>query len=114
MDAKQLEELRKQSVKNITTALPKLSRDELASLLAHESEETNPRESLIEALAKAITARDSDDADAIGVQDDAPPAWQAIDYNGPITADQAQWRIANLPRHWEQESTKPAAGGETK
>lgn len=34
-----------------------------------------------------------------------PPAWQAPDYCGPITAGQAAWRHANI---------KPAAAGSAK
>ncbi len=37
-----------------------------------------------------------DTAAAPAVEAPAAPAWQAPDYCGPLTGDQAMWRVANL------------------
>lgn len=111
MDASELEHLRKQAVKAIVPRLPALERADLVTLLATEENEANPRESLIKALVDEIAARDADDADvdAAAHADDAPPAWQADDYLGPLTADQAHWRNAHVtPRRLAEQLTKPA------
>lgn len=44
----------------------------------------------------------------------APPAWQDPDYNGPLTADQAAWRIRKREEALLAESTKPVKGAKTK
>ena len=69
MDAKQLEELRKQSVKNITTALPKLSRDELASLLAHEPSRAAASAAVTGARARGGRRRGRDAGESASMQE---------------------------------------------
>jgi len=110
MDAKQIDDLRRLSVKKIIEHFPALDRAALVTLQATEAEDANPRDSLIEAIAKEIYARDDADEQPLDeATTDEAPDWQRVDYDGPITADQAQWRIQNLPRHWETVETKPAA-----
>ncbi|HPG93677.1 MAG TPA: hypothetical protein PLR28_03875 [Dokdonella sp.] len=105
----QIAELRKGAIKSILPEIKDFSRANLVELLAQESQEANPRETLVAAVTDRIAAIDADDdaVDAEAAEANAPvaPAYQALDYNGPLTIDQAQWRHANL---------KPAEVAETK
>lgn len=111
--------LRKQAVKAIVPQLPTLCDEALAELLAREQNDSNPRESLVHAVQAAIEARGNPTHDGAeqhpadtGHNDAGPsagPAWLAPDYAGPLTADQAQVRIARLGHY-----TKPAQAVETK
>jgi len=109
MDATELDTLRKQAVKAIVPRLPALDRADLVTLLAAEENESNPRESLIKAIADEIAARDADDAAAAAEESDAPPDWQAEDYTGPLSGEQALWRQKHLtPKRLAAQDTKPA------
>jgi hypothetical protein len=65
------------------------------------------------------TANDSPaaKADAAEAAPPAPsakaPAWQARDYDGPITGEQAAWRNANIKPH-APAASKPAGKASTK
>lgn len=52
-----------------------------------------------------MAKRTNDTADT-AEQEATAPAWQAPDYTGPLTADQAEWRHANIKP--VRETTKPA------
>lgn len=92
----QIAELRHGAVKVITPELGKLSRANLVELMAQESNEENPRETLIKAVTDRIEAIDADDAEGDAETESASPAYQAVDYAGPLTIEQAQWRLANI------------------
>lgn len=96
----ELEELRKRAIKDITPELPDMPRAAVVELLALESEESNPRETLVAALSARIEKHDADDTDEFDAADKpeaaAPPAYQAEDYTGPLTIEQATWRSINL------------------
>lgn len=125
MDATQLESLRKHAVKAIVPRLPALDRADLVAMLAAESDAAVPREALTKALADEIAKRDADDeaaakeAAAAAADDDSlpegPPDWQAEDYTGPLSGEQAQWRNKHLtPGRLAAQDTKPAAEVSTK
>lgn len=56
------------------------------------AEEQAAAEAAAEAARKDAEAK----AEAKAAAKEKPPAWQARDYNGPITGDQAAWRNANI------------------
>lgn len=111
-----LHALRQNSINKIREQLDELSGEQLTQLRALESEEDAPRSTLIKAIDEkleelgALAQHGSDAAeDAEGPQvsanapevaavapDASTAAWQAPDYCGPMTGDQALWRVANL------------------
>lgn len=112
-----MRELQKLSVSKIEARLRDLSADDLGTLQALETQEDAPRASLLAAVDKRLASLqaeiDGDAAKSGGGErpprspspEDAPPAWCAPDYNGPITADQMAWR---------REHIKPAGEAITK
>lgn len=117
MDNKHAKALLAKPEADILETAAGLERSAVVTLLALEEKASSPRETLIKALAERVQAIDADD-DAPVAQAEAPaeaaPAWQAHDYNGPLTCEQAQWRHKYLPARWDQPATKPAAPVETK
>lgn len=104
----ELQDIHKQAIKAIVPALPTMTRQNVVDLLAMETDEENPRETLVEALTKQLEKIDADDADAPADAEPSakePPAYQRKDYTGPLTIEQAQWRHANI---------KPVASVNTK
>ena len=97
----ELQEIRHQAIKAIVPSLVDMSRQNLVDLVAMEADEENPRETLVDAITKQlekIDAADTDESDAAedaAADADAPPVWQADEYTGPLTIDQASWRRAN-------------------
>lgn len=88
--------LLRQSVARIKEALPGLPAGELDALRAAEAAAKNPRESLLEAIEAERSSRASERADRKAAAADKPPAWQAHDYTGPLSIDQANWRLRHL------------------
>lgn len=106
-----LQALREQSINKIREQFDELSGEQLLQLRALESAEEAPRSTLIAAIDDKLeelgaTAPASDagpevataapDAAPQAPEVTAPPAWQAPDYCGPMTGDQALWRVAHL------------------
>ena len=122
MDLKQLREL---SIAKITEQLNELDGAQLVQLRALESDEPAPRVTLIKAIDDKLeengkAAGSTNDLTKVstdelleasakitaalaarGVAPSADKPWKAPDYVGPLTGDQAAWRLANL--------TKPAS-----
>lgn len=105
-----LQALRSQSINKIREQFDELSGEQLTQLRAMESAEEAPRATLVKAIDDKLeelgaTAPSSDvgpdtstrtpEVAAAG-PDTSAPAWQAPDYCGPMTGDQAMWRVANL------------------
>ncbi len=42
------------------------------------------------------TTQDDAKAEAVLADKTPPPAWQAVDYNGPLTGEQAEWRAHHI------------------
>lgn len=106
-----LQALREQTINKIREDLDELSGEQLLQLRAMESAEDAPRATLIKAIDAKLaelgaTAPASDagpevakaapDSAPQAPEVTAPPAWQAPDYCGPLTGDQALWRVAHL------------------
>lgn len=112
-----LQTLQQQSINKIREDLDELDGEALLQLRALESEQEAPRATLIKAIDAKLaelggTAPAGDDvsqrpstgsgrtegdaAAAPAAEAPAAPAWQAPDYCGPLTGDQALWRVANL------------------
>lgn len=125
MDEKQLQELLAQSVPNITDRLPELDRETLVQLQAAEAAGGAPRVTLQAAIDARLKALDeveggtlppngnqtnpgttpTESAGAVaGKGEPAAKAagklsrdhWQHPEYHGPLSGDQAAWRVANL------------------
>jgi hypothetical protein len=74
---------------------------DLAALRKLEEAEASPRKGVMDALdARAVELADKPAPKTGKVADSAAAksekAWQARDYDGPLTGDQAAWRNANL------------------
>lgn len=112
-----LQSLRELSINKIREQFDELSGDQLLQLRAMESAEEAPRRTLIDAIdaklaelgaaAPASDAPTNDPPSATNGADDATapavveapaasPVWQAPDYCGPLTGDQALWRVAHI------------------
>lgn len=106
-----LTQLRQGNTKAVTAALPDLTDEQLVQLNALEAEDASPRKGVLDAiLAEKNRRAEPLDGDGEGqgtaTADDAEaPPWQAPDYVGPLTGDQAQWRLAHI---------KPTAAARTK
>lgn len=114
MNQDEIKQLRSNTVADITEQLPALTDDELAAVLASEELDDTPRKTLLSAIKDEQASRTNSSggeggkggASAAGNAAEpasARPKWMAEDYIGPLTCDQAQWRLANLGHH-----TKPA------
>lgn len=90
-------EIRRLAIKAIVPKLPELDDAQLADLQATEAADDNPRESLLAAIDAELQRRAAAPGAAQGTPD-GPPAWQAQDYAGPLTGEQAVWRNANITR----------------
>lgn len=113
-----LKQLREQTVAKITEDLDELSIEQLNELRALESLEDPPRSSLIKAIdgklaeikAANPNTEESGAAPAPVSAAEAPvasaPAWQAVDYVGPLTGEQALWRQAHEADFEKQVITK--------
>lgn len=71
-------------------------------------------EERIAALEAELAARDERIAELEAAPVAEPPDWQAEDYSGPLTADQAAWRNRKREQARLAESTKPVKGAKTK
>lgn len=112
-----LQQIREQPINKIREDLDELDGEQLLQLRAMEAAEDAPRATLIKAIdAKLaelgatapasdaptntppaqLTGADDATAPAVVEAPAASPAWQAPDYCGPLTGDQALWRVANL------------------
>lgn len=102
-----LKELQEQTIAKITDDLEKLNVAQLKELRALEQNETTPRTSLIKVLDTAIEAAEPAAPDTVPTKSESEPAaakppWQAYNYDGPLSGDQAQWRMHNLPEFQKQ------------
>lgn len=109
MDEINVATLLQDSVAKITERLPDLSREQLVELSALEAATEAPRSTLQAAIDKRLAELDADPDNEIppAVVESGEPAakaagkldkshWMHPDYHGPITGDQAAWRIANI------------------
>jgi len=113
MDKAEISNLQQQSVAQITEALPSLDRASLIELAAQEAAAQSPRSTLQAAIDKQLAALDAQDEggdadkNAKAVAGKGEPAAQAAgklstddyrhpDYAGPLTGEQAAWRVANV------------------
>lgn len=105
----QLAELQNLSVAEIEDQLPGLDATDLAALRELEQGSDKPRATAVAAIEKAEAAlaeagannNNNDNAGPAAARAaKAPaakaPAWQAADYDGPLTIPQAEWRNHNL------------------
>lgn len=88
------------SIKDVVAVLPSLKAEEIAELRRRE-EAGKTRVGVIRAIEAEQAARAAEGASPAAARaEPAAPAkakpWQAEDYNGPLTGDQASWRNANL------------------
>ncbi|MGN6235005.1 hypothetical protein [Dyella sp.] len=111
MDNSNVADLQSQTVEQITGQLPTLDRAALVELQAAETASPNPRTTLLAAIDSALQALDDDGGEgdknpsAVGDAAGKPAAqaagklgkahWQHPEYHGPLTGDQAAWRLAN-------------------
>lgn len=119
MDKAEITNLQQQSVANITERLPALDRASLIELAAQEAASAAPRTTLQTAIDKQLAALDDDGeggdeknppaVDGAAVEPAAKAAgkiekpekiektdFRHPDYNGPLTGDQADWRVHNI------------------
>jgi hypothetical protein len=66
------------------------------------SESSKTKDDAVNAAEDAAAAKAAKKA-----QGSAPPAWQALDYDGPLDIEQAMWRNENLKKHGDYQM-KPA------
>lgn len=116
MDKVQITTMLSGNVADISAQLGTLDRESLVELQAQEIASAN-RSTLLKAIDDALVALDDggDDHSAMDgppgaaatpraapgnasakAAKDVPPAWMAPDYAGPLTGEQAAWRVANL------------------
>jgi hypothetical protein len=117
MNDDEIQKLRAESVKEIAEQLPALTPEELAAVLAAEQADATPRKTLVEAITAEQASRTKEPSEASGSPEPAAKEsaavsrpWLAPDYAGPLTADQAQARLAKFGQH----VTKPATATATK
>lgn len=117
MDKSEVQALLAQPVAQVAEHLASLDRATLVEIQAQEIAGAN-RSTLLKAVDAALVVLDDDGEstpEEAGGKGAAPapaaakpaakpeaPAWQAHDYAGPLSGEQAQWRVRNI---------KPARGG---
>ncbi len=103
MDENNLAEIANLPAAELLERLPALSADDLKALRKIEKAGAN-RADVHKAISGALTAAAKAPPAAAQVGDEqegasseaAPPAWQAADYDGPLTIPQAAWRRHNI------------------
>lgn len=118
-------EIQNLPVTELADKLGDLSDDDLAALRKAEAGSEKPRSTALEAIdAEAVrraaagdspegTPPDATTAKAGPKADEDKNAWREQDYTGPLSADQAAWRHANL-KPVDVAATKPVKGVVTK
>ncbi|WP_130618002.1 hypothetical protein [Dyella amyloliquefaciens] len=111
MDKAEISNLQQQSVAQISEALPTLDRASLIELAAQEAAAPTPRTTLQAAIDKQLAALDAQDEggdkDSTAVEGKGEPAakpagklsiddYRHPDYAGPLSGEQAAWRVANV------------------
>lgn len=102
MNHDQIQKLRSETVDEIKGQLPALNDAELAAVRAAEEADAKPRKTLVDAISDEQAERAKNNGSGEGTDRAAEgsaapaPKWQAEDYTGPLTADQAQWRLHNI------------------
>lgn len=97
MDNPELSEIRNLPVPELAEKVAALSADDLQALRAAEAADANPRKGALAAIDDALAKLPPPAARAKAeAKPDAPPAWQARDYSGPLTCDQMQWRQRHI------------------
>lgn len=95
-DKEYLAALQGGTVAEIADAVGDMDADALAELRALEEAGGAPRKGVIDAIDKrSAELQPPPKADKAEPKAAAKP-WQARDYNGPMTGEQAAWRNANL------------------
>lgn len=116
MTPEEVRKLRGGTVAEICEQLGAMNDDELRAVLADEQADDSPRKTLVAAIEAELAQRtvqpeaERNTANAGEGPPAAAPAWQAEDYLGPLTAEQAQWRLRAFGHH----VTKPATPTATK
>lgn len=135
MEQVNIAELQGQTVEQITGQLGSLSRESLVELQAAETASGAGRTTLLAAIDAALKALDDDGGEgkpnppAVGDAAGEPAAqaagklgkahWQHPEYHGPLTGDQAAWRLANpagaaAAKDAPAPNTKPVRAARTK
>lgn len=132
MDNSNVAELQGQTVEQITGQLPTLDRAALVELQAAETASANPRTTLLAAIDSTLQALDDGGGDGnkptpeVGDAAGKPATqsagklgnahWQHPEYHGPLTGDQAAWRLANTgaAKDAPAPNTKPVRPARTK
>ena len=83
------------SIDEMTAQVGEITDPEAIEALIEAENNGKTRKGALAVLEARLDALLNEPDDALP-EPDAPPAWQAPDYTGPITADQAAWRHAHL------------------
>ena len=115
MNDEQTKTLLAQSIEKAKDDIAALDADGVAAVRAAEQsgQKRDGIFKLLDARAEELAEANKPKGEPRATKEAAPAKpWQADDYTGPLTGDQAAWRHANIKP--VEESTKPAQGTKTK